>query len=209
VLILVLGVAMFSWPFSPWWPSDLDNPATTTLASTETPTSPSRSTTLPATTSTNGADSTTATPEAYPAEAEEGLINPPMSVEEDPAASGGKYVSSPTREEGAVTLGPFLLDGGKYVIEACGAARDFSSDSMYVTVDHLDARYYWDFFEDVNFPQTEWACELVSARCDGTFESHQCDPLVLTLEAGRHTFTFEAIEPYFALDRVEIRSHEN
>lgn len=76
---------------------------------------------------------------------------------------------------------------------------------MWVKLDGTDRRYYWDFFEHVNYSPTDWACELVSARCDGTFDNHGCDPVRLELESGQYTITFETLEPDFALDRIQLR----
>jgi hypothetical protein len=146
--------------------------------------------------------------EVYTFEAEEGEIRAPMSIERDAAASNGEFVTSHEGEEGSVTVGPFSVEGGDYVVEACGAARGSSpagSDSMYVSVDGGESRYVWDFFEDQPVIPTNWACEVISARCGGTFDVHECNPLRFTLEPGAHTLTFETRDPDSALDRITVR----
>ena len=93
-------------------------------------------------------------------------------------------------------------------MEACGAARGSNppgNDSMYVSVDGGEIRYLWDFFEDQALIPTNWACELISARCGGTFDVHECDPLRFTLEPGEHNLTFETRDRDFALDWITVR----
>jgi hypothetical protein len=146
--------------------------------------------------------------EVYSFEAEEGEIRGPMSIEGDAAASNGQFVTSRESEDGSVTIGPFSVEGGDYVVEACGAARGSTpsgSDSMYVSVDGGETRHVWDFFEDQTLIPINWACEVISARCGGTFDVHECNPLRFSLEPGAHTLKFETRERDFALDRITVR----
>lgn len=140
-------------------------------------------------------------------EVESGVLEPPMAVFEDPTASGGFYVSSATRERGSVTLGPFEVPAGLYVIEACArplGSNPAASDSVFVRSDADPNRYWWDFFEDTPGLPDEWSCEVISARCGGTFDSHNCDPLQFDWDAGEHTITFETLEADFGLDRLTL-----
>ena len=123
-------------------------------------------------------------------EAENGVIEPPMRVEQDPAASGGKYVLSPSTS-GAVSFTVDIPYSGYYQIWARVRGAGYAHNSFFLSVDDGPPSHY-------EFPPfTEgwvWGWHEVYA------DAINAPPF--WLDAGERTLRFAAREADSRLDKV-------
>lgn len=135
-------------------------------------------------------------------EAEEGALRGSFAVEEDPTASGGKYIDSP-ENTGSYWYGPNTLQSAKYCFDVKNAgiyridARvfgpDLLSDSFYVRVDDPKSiAYLWD---------THATSGFVSDSVNHRFVA---DPVLLKLPSGLHTVTVYVREDGTKLDTLQL-----
>jgi len=115
------------------------------------------------------------------------VIKAPMVVEEDPAASGGKYVLG-------VNLGYAVFDiiipeNGDYIIWGRALAKDGGSDSFLVGVNVDEPANTWDV------PQGAWTWDRVSNR-DGP------DPVIFEMSKGKNSVIFKTRESNTKLDKI-------
>lgn len=175
LLLALVGLFLIVFPFTPWWP--------TGSASEEPPSAGTSHDTIRR-------------------EAEEGAIASPMEVRRDDSASGGAYVATLIREEGAVTL-EFEAAGGRYFAWGRVAAPEgaANANSVHVSVDGEESDI-WDFFqEETDSLPSDWQWERLSLRCGGDFDKHNCDPWSRPLSEGRHTLVLHGRE---ADSRVDV-----
>ena len=131
-------------------------------------------------------------------EAESGTTTSPMTVQSDPDASNGQFVSSTTSNSGTVSF-TLTLGAGTYVVWGRVLSRDPSSDSFFVSVDG-GTEDVWDTSEDTWSNDWQWA--VVAGR--GTGGPASVSPRTFTLSAGTHTFTFRARDIDTRLDRIAV-----
>ncbi len=222
LIMALAGLALVAFPFTPWWPAELD--AGASASATPTASEPAVSVTpnptpTPTPTPSPSEEASTATADGGQFEAENGALTASFEVFEDGKASGGEYIAA---TEGRVGSASFEVEvqGGTYFVwgrvrqPATVTAEDANeSNNFFVLVDgsnafvdgsDVKAGNVWDFHdgEDVIYRQWEW--DQVSLRCRGTVRVHTCDPLQLRLDPGTHTIELQAREPDSQIDAIIV-----
>ncbi|HOU23466.1 MAG TPA: DNRLRE domain-containing protein [Anaerolineae bacterium] len=128
-------------------------------------------------------------------EAESGLLEPPMTVGYDPAASGGMYVYTPFDPGvgGQLVLTFWVPVAGVYQLWGRAMGDSMYHDSFWVTVDG-GTRALWDI------PIGNWAWSAVSNR-----SSEGYTVMAYSLGYGPHTVQIETREAGAQLDMMELR----
>jgi len=117
-------------------------------------------------------------------------VHPPMEVERDSNASGGKYVAS-RGKAGWVRFDIDVPEDGVYIIWGNTFAKDRKSDSFHVGV-NVDERQteIWDF------PVGGWQWSKVKGR------TGRRGPLTFELARGKNSITFWHREADAQLDQI-------
>jgi hypothetical protein len=115
------------------------------------------------------------------------VIKAPMTIDEDPGASGGKYVLG-------VDLGYAIFDimipeDGDYIIWGRALAKDGGSDSFLVGVNVDEPANTWDV------PQGAWTWDRVSNR-------NGPDPVIFEMLKGKNSIVFKTRESNTKLDKI-------
>lgn len=133
-----------------------------------------------------------------------------LTVSNDAAASGGKYVAS-ANGSGNRTAAPdaahrmrftFYVDqGSSYNIRGTVRASAPDHNSFWVRVDDIDAQtYLWDLANSSN----QFVTDLVSNRGAGTEQRPALDPVNPFLSRGLHTVDVYLREDGSQLDKLEL-----
>ncbi len=128
-------------------------------------------------------------------EAEEATeINPPMEVEQDADASGGKYIVSRGRE-GWIRFDINIPDDGVYILWGSTFAKDDGSNSFHVSA-NIDSRPepVWDV------PMGGWQWSKVKARKRA---------LTFKLAKGKNSIIFWNREADTRLDQIFLTTDPN
>ncbi len=143
----------------------------------------------------------TATPGPFPEEAENGVIEAPMTIGYDATASGGQYVYVPREATtgvgtwGALTLTFWITASGNYELQGLVWGLE-NQDSFWVTVDGGDTAL-WDL------PVvTEWVWRPVQHRDETTGDGIT---LGYYFGAGPHQVVINAREAGARIDKMEAR----
>ncbi|RLC00423.1 MAG: hypothetical protein DRH90_18510 [Deltaproteobacteria bacterium] len=129
-------------------------------------------------------------------EAESGLLNNTMLVEQDLDASGGAYVLAARGADGSVEYTFQITESGDYVVWGRVIAQDSSSNSFYVAMDNGD-EHLWSMQRS-----EDWLWDMVSNRSGP-------DPSVFYLEQGFHTLRISKRENNAQIDRILITNDLN
>src|SRR4030042_1594917 len=141
-------------------------------------------------------------------EAESGTLASPMQAGINSSASEGKYVYTPTSEQGSASYTFQISSPGKYRMEASVLTPYPTPDghnSFYLGLDSESAKgndtYTYDTLETASF-----AWDNVSLRGpSGNVTWSQYDPMLWDLTQGTHTFTFYGREANTWLDQIILR----
>ena len=131
-------------------------------------------------------------------EAENATLLSPMTVRDDPKASGGHYVASDTASQGSATFHFEIGQPGSYTVWCRVLAPSSGVDSFYVTLDGGKQIEYDDADSGGNnvwLPDWQWT-QLNDAFSEQVF----------VLATGAHTLVFSPREAGSALDRMLITS---
>ncbi|ARA92159.1 hypothetical protein AWN76_002545 [Rhodothermaceae bacterium RA] len=140
-------------------------------------------------------------------EAEHGELTAPMQRFETAQASGGAYVEVPNGPghddggEGAVRFAFEVPVAGRYAFWGRVLGLNNNDNSLFVSVDG-GTEVVWDTPEQ-HVTTDRWVWDPISDR-DWSSPEAPPEPLVLTLEAGRHTLTLRNREDGTRLDRVLV-----
>ncbi len=124
-----------------------------------------------------------------------------FTISDDPAASGGQYISSTAYGYGGPSVNQManfcvtIEQAGTYKIVANVYAENGSSDSMWVEVDRdteMDI-YKWAIRQNTSYLEDD-VNDLTSGQ----------DPVEIDLTAGDHIISFSVREPNARLDRIEL-----
>lgn len=177
LLLVVLGVVMTAFPFTPWWPSTTPSSSPSSQVWTRS------------------------------IEAESGDIVPPMSRVSDDSASGQAYVTTDQKDQGSVSFEFAVPAEGRYFfwgrVSAPGGSA--GANSLLVSLDGGDTDI-WDFFEEdtPNLP-SGWKWDRMSLRCQGgDYASHLCNPWSPYLAAGNHELLLKGRERDARIDKVLV-----
>ncbi|MEK6793780.1 MAG: hypothetical protein AABZ39_03315 [Spirochaetota bacterium] len=132
-------------------------------------------------------------------EAESGVIESPMIVENDEDASGGRYIVVPNEtglNTGGCTFTFDIKDAGDHIIFARLIAEDSRDDSIFVSMDN-SAPAVWD----VQNSHT-WSYDCVRERIGEAVDYKQ--RRTFTLGKGRHSLTLKSREDGLKIDAVLI-----
>lgn len=181
LLLTLAGLFLIVFPFTPWWPSS-------SIVQSDSDVGPDGAASL----------------EFLRLEAESGAVVRPMHVERDDSASAGRYIATSAENEGSVTI-TFQAAGGTYHVWGRVAAPTGRSNtnSVFVSLDGQGPDV-WDFFEQRTATEdlpSDWQWERLSLRCDGSFDTHYCDPWKPRLAEGNHTLVIRGRE---ADSRVDV-----
>jgi hypothetical protein len=136
-----------------------------------------------------GSAGTDALPATWPYfEAEEATeINPPMEVEQNADASGGKYVVN-HGDDGWIRFDIDIPEDGVYILWGSTFAKDGGSDSFRISVNiETHPTAIWDL------PIGGWQWSKVKSRTG---------PLTFELAKGKNSFIFWSREPDSQLDKI-------
>ncbi len=114
-----------------------------------------------------------------------------MAIENDPLASGGKYIVG--GGEGSARFDIMFPEDGNYVIWGRVLAKDGGSDSFFVGIDIDQPEDIWDL------QQGGWTWDKVNKR-DGT------DPVIFNISKGMNTLVIRTREVNSKLDKIFITS---
>ncbi len=140
-------------------------------------------------------------------EAEHGELTAPMQRFETAQASGGAYVEVPNGPghddggEGAVRFVFEVPVAGRYAFWGRVLGLNNNDNSLFVSVDE-GTEVVWDTPER-HATTDRWVWDPISDRDWSSLEAPP-EPLVMTLEAGRHTLTLRNREDGTRLDRVLV-----
>lgn len=125
-------------------------------------------------------------------EAEHGVIQPPMIVGTDAAASSGEYVYSTIPYEGYVSLSLCVEEAGEYHVWGRVSSQGVTADSFFVSVDGGDS-FTWDIGE----PGWRWlpATDRAAGQIAHTYY----------LTTGKHVVTVRTRGARARLDAIELR----
>ena len=140
-------------------------------------------------------------------QAEDQTLSGPMVEFTDPQAQGQAYVGTTTENFGALEFEFDIAQGGDYVVWARVSSPEPQLDhnSFFVSINSGQGDT-WDFFEDTEPPGEGWHWELISLRCGGKFDQHNCNPWQLRLDTGHHTLKIVGREVDSRLDAIVITS---
>jgi len=111
----------------------------------------------------------------------------PMVTEDDPAASGGKYLLG--NGKGYAVFDIMIPEDGDYIIWGRVLAKDGGSDSFYVGVNVDDPNNAWDT------PHGGWTWDRVSNRGGD-------DPVIFEMSQGKNSITIKTREANTKLDKI-------
>ncbi|MBI4978531.1 MAG: hypothetical protein HZC28_13715 [Spirochaetes bacterium] len=132
-------------------------------------------------------------------EAESGELAPPMLVENNNAASGGKYIVVPQGtglEKGSVSYRFEVADSGDYIIWLRIIAVSSDDDSIFVRMDGGTRK-----LSDLRAAKT-FSWDRVRDRIDGNVDIASAS--TFTLEKGAHTLTLNSREDGLKIDAVAL-----
>ena len=149
-------------------------------------------------------ESTKPAPFRLELEGESAKLTAPMAIGEDAAASGVKYVSSPTESAGLAAFTFSVPAAGDYVVWTRVLGPTSSNDSFFVSIDGHGEDVY-DVFDALDLPEkwNLWHWRPVNSR-DNRLRHIDRDPRVFPLEKGEHALVFRARESGTRLDRLII-----
>jgi len=129
----------------------------------------------------------------WQSEAEAGQLSDAMTIYQDPEASGGLYVASPTNLNGAVSYTVSVRATGYYYLWARAKGASWVGDSFSVVIDE-GTPFHW------TIPQVggrwDWGWSIVNET------AHAGQSLQLT--AGERSLTFRCREADAALDQLVL-----
>ena len=144
-------------------------------------------------------------------EAEQGDLIIPMQTYDDPEASGGEYVATPTKDKGSVAIDFRAPREGTYYFwgRVMSPRKGFNSNSVRVAVDEVpeqdDNTVIWDFFEKDKRPPKGWAWDRISLRgAGGTYKTHSRNPWTRSLTEGKHTLVLAGREIQSRVDKILV-----
>jgi hypothetical protein len=124
-------------------------------------------------------------------EAEAAELIPPMAIEQDGTASGGKAISTSEAEKGSAKFAFTVATSGQFVVWARTLAFNDGANSFYVSMDADPETVY-------ELPvSTTFVYSRVNTQSVGT-------PKTFTLSAGPHTLTVRGREVGAILDKIII-----
>jgi hypothetical protein len=115
------------------------------------------------------------------------VIKDPMTIEEDPTASGGKYILG--LNMGYARFDIMIPEDGNYIIWGRASAKDGGSDSFLVGVNVDEPANTWDV------PQGGWTWDRVSNRGGA-------DPVIFEMSKGKNSVIFKTRETNTKLDKI-------
>ena len=145
-------------------------------------------------------------------EAEDGKLIPPMNAFVDENAPEVKYVATPTKNEGSVSIHFRVPREGTYYFwgRVMAPGKGVNSNSVRVAVDkvpgHTENANVWDFFEEPGQAiPSSWAWDRISLRGPhGTFDSHSRNPWAPTLPGGDHELVLGGREAESRVDKILV-----
>lgn len=160
---------------------------------------------------------TTPTPESLfdtvEIEAEDGRLVATLAALSDATASGGAYIAAAEDESGTARFEFDVAKAGTYRIwarvsqpEAADPAHEFDANDTFRLSLDSSAPDIWDFHEGEDRLYLDWTWELISLRCGGDFQKHNCVPFETELEAGPHVLVLTGREADARLDALVITS---